>query len=207
MKDALIIFAKNPERGKVKTRLAATIGKDAALSVYQRLLSHTASITKFILVDKFVFYSDNILQQDVWCNDLFFKQTQEGNDLGERMKNAFAAIFRKDYSKIIIIGTDCPDLNADVITHAFKCLDSHDVVIGPAHDGGYYLLGIKQRCAQLFQNIRWSTHTVFEDTRMKCEHLNLNYSLLPTLRDLDLEEDLKYFKTENNDQHHYPDVQ
>lgn len=199
MKDALIIFAKNPEAGKVKTRLAATLGNEAALSIYQQLLSHTASVVNYLPVDKFVFYSNFTEELDAWDNTLFFKQVQKGNDLGERMKNAFAAIFQKDYSKVLIIGTDCPDVDADMIMNAFTYLDSHDVVIGPAQDGGYYLLGMNQLYAQLFENIKWSTHTVFDETRMKCEALHLNYSLLPILRDIDHEEDLKYFRIGSND--------
>ncbi len=100
MKEALIIFTKNPEAGKVKTRLAATIGNEAALSVYVQLLSHTVSITNYLPVDKFVFYSSHILQEDIWNNKHFFKHVQAGSDLGERMKNAFAAIFKKVLVKL-----------------------------------------------------------------------------------------------------------
>src|SRR6476469_4269427 len=103
MKEALLIFAKNPERGKVKTRLAATIGNEAALNVYMQLLSHTAAFTNYLPVDKFVFYSSEIVQEDVWDNGDFLKQVQVGDDLGERMKNAFAATFQKGYDKIVVI--------------------------------------------------------------------------------------------------------
>lgn len=198
MKEALLIFAKNPEAGKVKTRLAATIGNEAALTVYKQLLSHTASTTTNLQIDKFVFYSNYISQQDLWSDKQFFKFAQEGNDLGERMKNAFTAIFHKEYKKMVIIGTDCPELHTDILLDAFKSLDSHDVVIGPAMDGGYYLLGMKQLHSSLFENIKWSTNSVFEDTRIICAKLGLNYFLLPILRDIDREEDLKYFKIEYN---------
>lgn len=190
MKEALIIFTKNPEAGKVKTRLAATIGNEAALSAYVQLLSHTVSITNYLPVDKFVFYSSHIEQKDIWNNKHFFKQVQAGSDLGDKMKNAFAATFQKGYDKIVVIGTDCPDLNADIIMNAFAYLNSHDVVIGPAEDGGYYLLGMKQLYSELFEDINWSTNTVLDETRIKCKSLNLNYGLLPVLNDIDEEKDL-----------------
>ncbi len=194
MKDALIIFTKNPEAGKVKTRLAATLGNEAALSVYVQLLSHTASITNYLPADKFVFYSSHILQEDVWNNKHFFKQVQAGSDLGEKMKNAFAATFQKGYNKIVVIGTDCPDLNAGIIMNAFTYLNSHEVVIGPAEDGGYYLLGMKHLYSELFEDINWSTNTVLSETQMKCTALQLNYCLLPVLKDIDEEKDLIHLK-------------
>ena len=194
MKDALIIFTKNPEAGKVKTRLAATLGNEAALSVYVQLLSYTVSITNYLPVDKFVFYSNHILQEDIWNNKHFFKQVQAGSDLGERMKNALDVTFQDGYDKIVIIGTDCPDLNAGIIMNAFAYLNSHDVVIGPAEDGGYYLLGMKQLYSELFENIIWSTNTVLNETQMKCTALQLNYYLLPVLKDIDEEKDLVHLQ-------------
>ncbi len=194
MKEALLIFAKNPVAGKVKTRLAATIGNEAALAVYLQLLSYTVGISSEVDADKFVFYSDHIEQEDLWDNQLFFKQIQQGNDLGERMKNALAVLFNKGYSKIVIIGTDCPELSREIISDAFKSLEEQDIVIGPAHDGGYYLLGMKQLHATLFENINWSTNTVLAETLVKCEALQMDYALLRTLRDIDRSEDLKYFQ-------------
>lgn len=207
MKEALVIFAKNTEAGKVKTRLAATIGEEAALAVYYQLLSYTASITNDLSVDKFVFYSGYIEKLDAWDNNHYFKQIQQGNDLGERMQQAFETIFEKGYREIVIIGTDCHELQANIISKAFTSLDSHDVVIGPAADGGYYLLGMKQPYLTLFENISWSTNTVFYETILKCKTSQLDYCLLPILRDIDREEDLQYFKTEKNVQHYHTDLQ
>jgi rSAM/selenodomain-associated transferase 1 len=194
IKQALLIFTKNPEAGKVKTRLAATIGNEAALAVYKQLLSHTVEITNYLLVDKFVFYSNHIDHEDIWVNDCYFKEVQAGAGLGERMKNAFTSIFQKDYNKIVIIGTDCPGINAGIIMNAFAYLDSHDVVIGPAEDGGYYLLGMKQLYPELFENVNWSTSTVFDETTIKCAKLGLNCYLLPVLKDIDEEKDLPAHK-------------
>jgi len=193
-KKALLIFTKNPEAGKVKTRLAATIGNEAALAVYQQLLLHTVSVTAYLPVDKFVYYSNYIEQEDVWHSEHYYKQVQQGVDLGERMKNAFAAAFQNGYGKVLIIGTDCPYLNAEIIMKAFIYLQSHDAVIGPAEDGGYYLLGMKQLYPDLFGNIQWSTHTVLNDTLKLCDNLKLTYQLLPVLNDIDNEKDLRAFK-------------
>lgn len=199
MKEALIIFGKNPETGKVKTRLAATIGDKAALAVYQRLLFHTAAVTGDLPMDKFIFYSEKIMHKDIWKKERFIKQTQRGKDLGERMKNAFEDLFEKGYRKIVIIGTDCPELTAGIITNAFTCLDTRDVVIGPAADGGYYLLGMTQLHSSLFQNMLWSTSTVLKGTTSRCHTLNLNYDLLPILNDIDNEKDLIYFEKKINE--------
>lgn len=193
MKEALIIFTKNPDAGKVKTRLAATIGDEKALAVYVRLLSHTASVSSDLPMDKFVFYSDQIIKDDTWDDAVFYKEIQKGNDLGEKMENAFENIFEKGYRKIVIIGTDCPELNAGIIINAFACLDTRDVVIGPAADGGYYLLGMPQLHGSLFRNISWSTNIVLKETTDRCHTSNLKYGLLPILNDIDEEKDLIYF--------------
>jgi hypothetical protein len=193
-KQALIIFAKNNVSGKVKTRLAATIGNNAALTVYKQLVEHTVSITSYLPVDKIVFYSNRLEQEDVWDTNHYYKQLQHGNDLGERMSHAFATSFQKGYDKVVIIGTDCPELNAEIIMNAFAYLNKHDVVIGPAEDGGYYLLGMKQLISELFENIRWSTNAVLDETTKKCADLKLNYYLLPMLKDIDEEKDLVHLK-------------
>ena len=196
-KQALLIFAKNPEAGKVKTRLAATIGTKAALDVYKQLVEHTISVTNCLPVDKMVFYSDFVFGEDAWNTEHYLKQVQNGKDLGERMNNAFDSAFKNGYDRIVIIGTDCPELNAEIIMNAFACLDKYDVVIGPAEDGGYYLLGLKQLCSEIFENIHWSTSTVFDETTRKCAALQLTYGLLPLLKDNDVENDLLTFKWHN----------
>lgn len=192
-KEALLIFTKNPEAGKVKTRLAATLGDEAALSIYRQLLLHTVSATEYLPVDKFVFYSNHIGQKDYWSDKNYYKLLQEGNDLGERMKNAFVAAFQKGYHKVAIIGTDCPDLNAPVIMNAYVYLEDHDIVIGPAIDGGYYLLGMKKLHPRLFEKIDWSTGKVLAQTLKICESSNLSTFLLPELSDIDDENDLKKY--------------
>lgn len=157
MKQALIIFARNPVRGKVKTRLAATMGDNKALSIYQSLLEHTVQITQQLPCDRYVFYADGISKNDVWPDHLYLKKNQEGNDLGQRMLHAFDTLFQLGYQKIIIIGTDCFELSSSILLDAFTALDEKEVVIGPSEDGGYYLLGMRQFFPFLFQEKAWST--------------------------------------------------
>lgn len=189
MKNALIIFARNPVLGKVKTRLAAGIGEAKALQVYEHLLQHTQSIVKDIPVTKFVYYADEINEDDIWNG--FEKRIQHGNNLGERMQNAFEELFKAGFSKVCIIGSDCFELTTDIINNTFACLDESDVVIGPVMDGGYYLLGSGKFVPQFFINKAWSTSSVFSDTLKDAATLNLSITQLPVLNDIDNEKDLR----------------
>ncbi|MEP6681858.1 MAG: TIGR04282 family arsenosugar biosynthesis glycosyltransferase [Parafilimonas sp.] len=193
MKQALIIFQKNPVYGKVKTRLAATIGNDEALAIYRQLIQHTHLITHELKADKIVFYSDVIDEDDNWNNE-YLKQLQKGNDLGERMMNAFNYVFQKHFSNAIIIGTDCAELDELIILNAFDKLNEYDVVIGPSADGGYYLLGMKEITKHLFTAIEWSTNKVLNTTIERCRANNRSYFLLKELHDIDEEKDLAYMK-------------
>ncbi|MDW5287946.1 TIGR04282 family arsenosugar biosynthesis glycosyltransferase [Formosa sp. PL04] len=188
-KKALIIFARNPELGKCKTRLAKTIGDENALDIYRTLLQHTAKISEGVNADKFVFYSEHIHKNDTWDDNNFRKKLQQGEDLGERMHHAFSDLFQNNYQKIIIIGSDILDLTTEIINDAFNKLEYHDVVIGPALDGGYYLLGIKTLQRDLFENKSWGTATVLEDTLKNLT--NKSVYLLEELNDIDTFEDIK----------------
>lgn len=190
MKNAIILFVRHPEKGKVKTRLAKEIGDDAALQVYQNLLQHTHSVTCNLACDKFVFYTDEIIEKDSWENGSYFKRAQRGNDLGERMLNAFSELFSLNYKKVIIIGSDCPGLSSALIQLAFKALDTSNAVLGPAADGGYYLLGLTQLVEELFKNKTWSTDTVLKETIGDLINKKLSYSMLQVLQDIDTKEDL-----------------
>lgn len=186
----LMIFARNPELGKVKKRLAKTIGNEQALMIYVKLLEHTHAIADKVFADKAVFYSDRVQEFDILDYYKFPKFLQKGNDLGERMERAFGQAFAQQYDKVIIIGSDCIELSSEIIEDALKALDDHNVVIGPAHDGGYYLLGMDRHYPHLFKNKMWSTEDVFLDTLLDIKKLKLSYSLLPTLNDVDEEKDL-----------------
>lgn len=189
-KNAIILFTKNPELGKVKTRLARTIGNDKALAIYKKLLAHTQIIVTPLQADKFVFYSDKINFDDDWSNDDFIKKVQSGADLGERMRHAFQSVFNQGYENICIIGSDCYELNTAIIATAFEKLNEYDTVIGPTFDGGYYLLGMKTFYPDFFENKIWSTETVFDDTIIDFKDLNLSYAVLTKLTDIDEEKDL-----------------
>ena len=191
MKDRnlLLIFTRNPELGKCKTRLAATIGDYAALEVYTVLLEHTASITKNLTATKEVHYSVKIGENDIWNPNIYSKKQQEGEDLGIRMYNAFSNGFKAGYTNIIIIGSDVYDINQLDIENAFNALKTHEYVVGPAEDGGYYLLGMKSLNPKVFTNKSWGTSTVLQDTLRDLQETNIK--LLEERNDIDYYEDIK----------------
>jgi len=188
-KDLLLIFTRNPELGKCKTRLATTIGDNAALEVYKFLLNHTVSITRNLDTDKTVYYSESIWRNDIWPDELFDKKLQEGEDLGIRMLNAFSRGFSEGYDRIIVIGSDMHDLSEKDLRYAFDALKKNDFVLGPAQDGGYYLLGMKSLKKALFQNKYWGTSSVLSATIKDLK--NEKIALLETRNDVDTYEDIK----------------
>lgn len=187
--NALLIFTRNPELGKVKTRLAKTIGNEKALTVYKDLLLHTRNETQAIDCDKFVFYDSEIVENDIWSGTSYQKKLQSNGDLGQRMHDAFKTLFEMGYSNCIIVGSDLFDLKAIIIETAFKELLNYEVVIGPAEDGGYYLLGLKKDDHAIFHNKDWGTASVFKATMRDLE--NKKVGLLDTLNDIDTFEDLE----------------
>lgn len=184
----LITFTRNPELGKVKSRLAKGIGEKAALEVYIKLLEHTERVLQKINTDKCVWYSVSVRQNDIWHDDSYQKKAQFGNDLGERMLHAFQDAFQNNYQKVIIIGSDLYDLQPKHIEEAIEALDTNDVVIGPAQDGGYYLLGMKTLHKKAFAPKNWGTETVLSDTLNDLDDQKI--LLLETLNDIDHAEDL-----------------
>ena len=185
----LLIFTRNPEYGKVKKRLAAEIGEDTALEIYKFLLKHTYTITKDLEVEKRVYYSEEIVNSDIWDEDIFQKAVQVGSDLGERMKNAFINGFEEGFRNIIIIGSDLYDLNSEDLREAFTALETSDYVIGPAEDGGYYLLGMRELNPDIFENKDWGTSKIFEAT---WENIGIKPATVLELRnDIDVLNDVK----------------
>lgn len=189
--EALIIFVKNPEIGKVKTRLAESIGDEKALEIYLKLLERTLAITQPLVMDKFVYYSPEIIHDDQWNEALFYKAKQSDGDLGTKMQMAFEERFAVGYQRVCIIGSDCYELNSQIIEQAFAELRQHDTVIGPSTDGGYYLLGMKTLHRALFTNKPWSTDQVSAQTIADIKEQKLSCFLLPELTDIDREDDLK----------------
>jgi rSAM/selenodomain-associated transferase 1 len=190
VKKGLILFVRNPVLGQVKTRLARTLGNEQALRIYRHLLTYTHSITKELDCDKFVFYADAVTDHDLWENDQYHTRLQSGAELGQRMQHAFTALFQAGYERVIIIGSDCLELTAEIIQKGFLQLEEKDVVIGPSLDGGYYLLGMKHLRPALFQGKTWSSASVLADTIADCLEHTLSHSLLPQLNDIDEEKDV-----------------
>ncbi|MBW8242159.1 TIGR04282 family arsenosugar biosynthesis glycosyltransferase [Muricauda oceani] len=191
-KNLLLILTRNPELGKCKTRLAAKVGDRAALDIYTFLLEKTLSFTKDLEVEKWVYYSEEIWEDDIWTSDVYQKKLQVGNDLGERMLNAFKEGFDAGFKNIIIIGSDMYHLNQSDLEEAFSKLKDHNYVVGPAEDGGYYLLGMKSLRTALFQNKKWGTDSVLADTLSDIK--GEKTALLQEKNDVDHYEDIKDIK-------------
>jgi rSAM/selenodomain-associated transferase 1 len=190
-KEVLIIFVKNPILGTVKTRLAATVGDVEALDIYKQLLVHTMQITKSLSQDVFVYYNDHIDQEDLWGNEIYQKRIQSNGNLGQKMHQAFLECFDQGYDTVVVIGSDLMDIDQGLIEHAFNHLSQKDIIVGPALDGGYYLLGMRRLYIELFENKNWSTESVFLDTLSDINNLGLKYVSLPVLNDIDTEDDWK----------------
>ncbi|MEQ8625234.1 MAG: TIGR04282 family arsenosugar biosynthesis glycosyltransferase [Vicingaceae bacterium] len=189
MLNKLIIFIKNPILGTVKTRLAVAIGDEMALKVYNRLLEKSRNETQAVLAERHLFYSKEI-KNDNWSSNYFKKHLQVEGDLGEKMRTAFETVIEPN-SKTIIIGSDCFDLTSEIIDEAFEALDKNDLVIGPANDGGYYLLGMKKLTPELFESVAWSTDAVLSETLKRAKELELKVKCLQELIDIDNIDDLK----------------
>ncbi|GAB3224802.1 TIGR04282 family arsenosugar biosynthesis glycosyltransferase [Hymenobacter seoulensis] len=185
------MFARYPELGRVKTRLAADIGAEAALAVYKGLVAHTRAQVAPLDVHKTVWLAEAGPLADCtepWPD--YEQQPQPPGDLGAKMQAAFTHDFARQATAVVIIGTDCPGLTTAHVAEAFAALQTHDVVLGPALDGGYYLLGMKHLWPELFQQKAWSTDTVLADTLADAARLGLRPYLLPELQDIDTGADL-----------------
>ncbi len=190
-KNLILIFTRNPELGKCKTRLAKTVGNENALTIYKMLLEHTEKVVRNIDANKAVYYSVKIRENDLWDANIYQKHQQKGTNLGLRMQHAFKQSFNAGYKNVLIVGSDLYDLHPKHITEAFKKLDSNDVVLGPAEDGGYYLLGMKKLHPHIFENKQWGTETVRADTLSDLQ--NQKVAQLETLNDIDVFEDIKKY--------------
>ena len=190
---SLIIFVKNPIAGQVKTRVAASVGHAKAVEVYQYLLAYTQRITQSLHpnVRLNVYYGDFINETDPWEGGFYQKFLQKGNDLGQRMKNAFEEQFALGATKVVIVGSDCLEISALHIQDAFEALNGSSVVIGPAQDGGYYLIGMDERLDFVFENKPWSEPDLFRQTVAELETKKISYQCLEILSDIDTWEDFK----------------
>jgi rSAM/selenodomain-associated transferase 1 len=194
MNPALLIFIKNSIPGKVKTRLAKDVGDAEALRIYQQLLAHTQTITQAFPYATFLWYSDFIPTEDDWSPAHYTKKVQAGGDLGQRMSHAFTEAFESGYQPVIIIGSDCPTLTSGLLLSTLEKLQNHDFVIGPATDGGYYLLAMRTFVPTVFENKSWSTDAVLESTLRDIAQANQTVCQLPALSDIDTLDDWEQFK-------------
>ena len=179
----LIIFVKNPIPGTVKTRIARTVGSEKATEVYRHLVHYTQQLTRYCPWEKTVYYADFVNHADGWSG--YGKALQVGQDLGQRMANAFQDRFAAGAEKVIIIGSDCLALTEEHLFTAFQALDQADVVIGPATDGGYYLLGMKMFHPSLFENMPWSQPNLRLMTEQAIQQQGLTGKQLAELTDID----------------------
>ncbi len=187
--DVLLIFIRNPVPGKVKTRIARTTGDQAAYRIYLQLLEKTRLAAESTPVCRHLYYADEVNTHDDWPENLFTKYAQCDGDLGQRMAHAFQNAFDAGARRVVIIGSDTPEITPDILRRAFQALEGFDLTIGPVPDGGYYLLGMNIFHPELFEGIVWSTHTVRSKTLAIAENLGLSVFTLPILHDIDTEID------------------
>jgi len=159
-KTAIIIFIKNPDLGRVKKRLAKTLGDEKALDIYKEMLEHTQNITKALSVDKYLFYDRVKDMHDSWQNDVYHKEVQTSSYMSTRISSAFKKIFAKGYERVVIIGSDCLELDERMIRLAFRQLEHFDTVVGPTKDGGFYLLGMNEFTPEIFKVQSWGTSSL-----------------------------------------------
>ena len=196
-KEVVLVFQRNEVLGKVKTRLAAGVGEEQAMEIYMYLLNKTYLALKEITVPVTTYFSEFIPENPIYSAEN--KLVQVGGDLGERMKNAFAAHLETGIEKVLLIGTDCPSLEGIHLVQAFEALEHSDLVLGPARDGGYYLIGMKRRADFLFEGITWSSELVLSQTLTLAAEQGLHSSLLPILEDIDSPEDWERYCSQNGD--------
>jgi rSAM/selenodomain-associated transferase 1 len=191
----LLFFIKSPEEGKVKSRLASVIGDERAANLYRDFITQMLStLRRGDFPFHICFYPHNALKGvKEWLGDQHHYIPQKGKDLGERMSNAFRKAFDTGFKRVVLVGSDIPDLPLEVIEEAFISLKEEDAAIGPAYDGGYYLIGFKEKTfsPQVFERMAWGTERVFEDTMKVLKNLNQRVHTLPYLRDIDTVDDLK----------------
>ncbi len=194
-KNCLLLFAKSPIKGQVKTRLAAEKGEDFTVELYKHFVEDMIYLVNNLGVHlKLCFYPPHTrLNFSEWLGEQYCYSPQVGDDLGERLSNAFDSAFEEDFSNVVAIGSDSPDLPVHYLKESFEALAKHDTVIGPSNDGGYYLIGFSKEgfIPEVFENIAWSTNSVFEQSEIILKRHGRKVYLLPLWHDVDTIEDLK----------------
>ena len=204
----LLIFSRYPASGKAKTRLIPLLGAEGAAQLHRRLTEHTVGVARTSRSENSrynitVHYTGAALKDfRSWLGcDLQYK-LQPSGDIGQRMQEAFRSSLEHHSSHVIGFGTDIPGLTPAILHQAYAGLDNHDIVLGPAVDGGYYLIGMNSLHSELFNDITWGTGQVYRQTQEICHQLGLRVFELPSLSDIDLPEDLNLLR----DNPHFSDV-
>jgi rSAM/selenodomain-associated transferase 1 len=197
--DRLIIFTRYPVPGAAKTRLIPALGAEGAANLHQQMAEHTLAQARKLQASGSVtvevrFAGDDIARMQAWLGDDLSYQEQGAGDLGDRLARAAQSAFNQGSTRVIIIGTDCPALDTPVLQQAFHQLQQRDLVLGPAVDGGYYLVGSRRFIPEIFQEIAWSTDQVLHQTVHKAEQLGLAIAYLPLLSDVDYPSDLEIWE-------------
>ncbi len=197
----LLLFLKEPVVGKVKTRLGAVLGMEKATEIYKKFILYLSKKNLNHNYEVHVYYSET--QNPLWLKEVFSNRThfhpQIGGNLGQRLSNAINSQFKTSNAKLVILGGDSPDLPLEYINNAFASFKTHDICIGPSHDGGYYLIGLGHPIPEIFENISWGENTVFKETLDICEKLNKPAYILPKWWDVDTVEDYQTFLKRNPD--------
>ena len=197
----IAIFVKSLDKGRVKTRLASVLDEDTVMEIYRRFVLDLLGTMSGSGFEVRIFFYPPESESNVagWLGEEYLYIPQQGRDLGERMQNAFLAAFAEGFRNVVLIGTDFPDLPVEIIEEAAKALASLDAVVGPAMDGGYYLIGFNSSRfpVEVFKDIEWGTPTVFERTMDVLRRCGYNWRVLPHWRDIDTYEDLMAFMREH----------
>lgn len=199
----VILFTRYPVAGECKTRMIPALGAQGAAHLHRQLVAHILSEMSTFLSARngteltIYFDGDSHQQMQDWLGSSYIYKKQQGEHLGQRMAEALIHGTSKGKNPILI-GSDCPGINRSILDDAFEALTHNDIVIGPAYDGGYYLVGVAAdiqpaACKQLFKQISWGTNIVLSQTLVQIKKLNLRYHLLDKLHDIDTAEDLKHF--------------
>ena len=187
------VFARWPEPGRVKTRLSPALPAALACELYRAMLADAlAAAAEAAAGDRSVHWSDAPGDEAAARETPpgFEARSQIGADLGERLANAFGALLREPRDRAVVIGADCPELDASLVNRALESLETHDLAIGPARDGGYYLIGLSRPAARLFRGVAWGTERVFATTIDAARGEGLTIATLPELDDVDTPADL-----------------
>jgi len=196
---AIIIFMRAPHQNGAKTRLAKTIGRKRATEFYGLCVDAIVSQVNELPseVNKYIFFAEPVREDKIeYLVDLGYGvAVQEGQDLGCRLQNAFCRVFQEGFRKVVIVASDVPDLTAGIVEEALDGLNSSDVVIGPSHDGGYYLIGMRELHRSIFEGVSWGTEQVCRQTLDAAKQKKLTVRQFKTLTDIDTEDDLRrWFK-------------